>query len=208
MDPKEIVAQGYDSMAEQHRRWAGRVRQEERARCTSLLLEQALVGGDVLELGCGAGPPTTRQLAERFAVTGVDISPRQVALARLNVPNAEFICADMTKLDLPSSSYDAVAAFYSLIHAPREEQAELLRNIAVWLRPGVLLVATFGAHDTKAGYEEDWLGAPMYWSSYDSETNVRLVEEAGLRIVSAREETAEEFGEPTTFLWVIARKYG
>lgn len=34
----------------------------------------------------------------------------------------------------------------------------------------------------------------------------RLVEQAGLRILTAQEETAEEHGQPATFLWVVARK--
>jgi hypothetical protein len=46
----------------------------------------------------------------------------------------------------------------------------------------------------------------MYWSGFDAETNRRLVEEAGLSIITSREETATEFGKPTTFLWVVARK--
>jgi len=46
----------------------------------------------------------------------------------------------------------------------------------------------------------------MYFSHYDTGTNKRLVEKTGLRIVSAREETADEDGIPTTFLWVVARK--
>lgn len=206
MDPKQIISQGYDRLAERHAEWAGCIRRQERAHYTSVLLEGLPIGAEVLELGCGAGIPTTRQLAERFAVTGVDISARQVGLARQNVPTAKFVCADMTRQDLPPGSFDAVAAFYSIIHVPRQEQPKLLRDIATWLRPGGLLVATLGASSTEAGFEEDWLGVPMYWSSFDSETNRRLVEEAGLRLLSAREETAEEFGEPVTFLWVIARK--
>ena len=63
-----------------------------------------------------------------------------------------------------------------------------------------------GTRSMKADFDEDFLGAPMYWSSFDSEANRRLVEEAGLRIVSAQEETAEEFGDPVTFLWVVAQK--
>lgn len=206
MDPKQIVAQGYDRLAERHTEWAGRIRRGERGRYTSVLLERLPAGAEVLELGCGAGIPTTRQLAQRFRVTGVDISPRQVALAQQNVPTAEFICADMTQLDFPPGSFDAVAAFYSIIHVPRQEQPKLLLDIATWLRPGGLLVATMGASSTEADFAEDWLGVPMYWSGFDSQTNKRLVEEAGLRIVSAREETAEEFDEPVTFLWVIAQK--
>ena len=46
----------------------------------------------------------------------------------------------------------------------------------------------------------------MYWSNFDSETNQRLVEEAGLKVISAKEETADEFGKPVTFLWVVAQK--
>jgi hypothetical protein len=47
----------------------------------------------VLDVGCGAGIPLTRMLAETFDVTGVDISTRQIELARRNVPNARFITA-------------------------------------------------------------------------------------------------------------------
>jgi cyclopropane fatty-acyl-phospholipid synthase-like methyltransferase len=82
IDPKQIVAAGYDRIAEQYCAWASQARGEERAKYTSVLLEKLPEGAAVLELGCGAGLPTTRQLAECFAVTGVDISARQVALAR------------------------------------------------------------------------------------------------------------------------------
>lgn len=114
----------------------------------------------------------------------------------------------MARLGFAPSSFDAVAAFYSLIHVPRGEQPALLAQIAGWLRPGGWLLATMGAHDVEASYEEDWLGAPMYWSSHDAATNRRLVEEAGLHLVEASEETALEFGQPVTFLWVVARKPG
>lgn len=70
MDPKQIVAQGYDKIAEQHHWWAGHTRAEERQRYTDFLLEQVPAGGSVLELGCGVGLPTARILAQRFQVTG------------------------------------------------------------------------------------------------------------------------------------------
>jgi SAM-dependent methyltransferase len=182
------------------------VRVEERARYTDWLLGHVPMGAPVLELGCGTGVPTTQALAARFAVTGIDISPRHVEMARTAVPSATFIQADMTTLDLPAGSFAAVVAFYSLTHVPREEHPGLLAAIARWLRPGGCFVAAMGARATEAGYEEDWLGAPMYWSHWDSATNRRLVRAAGLEIVSAQEETADEDGQPTTFLWVIARK--
>lgn len=206
MDPKRIVREGYDRIAERHAAWAGKTRSDERERYARVLLDALPAGASVLELGCGAGVPTTQALARRFAVTGVDISPRHVALARRNVPAATFIQADMTALDFPLASFDGIAAFYSIIHVPRDEHPALLRNVARWLRPGGLFVAAMGAGSTEDGYEADWLGAPMYWSHFDAATNRRLVTEAGLRIESAREETADEDGVPITFLWVVARK--
>ena len=207
-DPKHIVREGYDRIVAQHAEWTEQVRREERARYTYLLQRRVPRDSQVLELGCGAGVPTTRELAENFAITGVDISAGQLALARLNVPTACFVQADMVRLGFAPASFDAVAAFYSLIHVPRGEQPVLLAQIATWLRPGGWLLATLGAHDDEAFYEEDWLGAPMYWSSYDAATNRRLVEGAGLRVAQASEETALEFGQPVTFLWVVAQKPG
>jgi SAM-dependent methyltransferase/protein tyrosine phosphatase (PTP) superfamily phosphohydrolase (DUF442 family) len=207
-DPKEIVAEGFDRIVERHCEWANRVRKDERARYTSVLLRQLSPGASVLELGCGAGIPTTRELARRLSVTGVDISPNQIAQARQNVQKADFVIADMTDLDFPPESFDGIAAFYSMIHVPRQEQPGLLRDAARWLRPGGIFVGTMGAVATEVGYEEDWFGAPMYWSSFDAGTNKVLVWDAGLRILSARLETADEFGEPVTFLWTVACKPG
>jgi SAM-dependent methyltransferase len=205
-DPKRIVEEGYNRIFEQHSQWASSVRVAERAKYTKVLCERLPPSTEVLELGCGVGVPTTQELAELFSVTGVDISAQQIAVARRNVPTVRFIHADMMKLDFAPASFGGVAAFYSLIHVPRHEQPTLVQSIASWLRPGGLLVATMGAHSVEAGFENDWLGAPMYWSCFDSETNRQMVEEAGLHILSAREETADEFGTPVTFLWVVARK--
>lgn len=206
MDPKRVVEEGYDCIAERYLEWTQTTRSEERVRCTSVLLDELPPGAEVLDLGCGAGVPTTQELAQCFKVTGVDISARQVALAQQNIPEAQFVQADITQLDFAPASFDAVAAFYSIIHVPRQEQQKLLQDIASWLRPGGLLVATMGTHSAKVDFDEDFLGAPMYWSSFDSETNKRLVEEAGLRIISAQEETVTEFDQPVTFLWIVAHK--
>lgn len=207
-DPRRIVADGYDRIAERHAAWALETRSEERARYAAVLLDRLPAGAEVVELGCGAGGPTTRALAGRFRLTGVDISARSVELARAAVPGARFLHADMTRLELPAESVDGVAAFYSVIHVPRDEHAALFARIATWLRPGGILVVALGARDTPAGYEPDWLGAPMYWSGYDAATGEGTVAGAGLRIEQAVVETADEDGQPVSFLWIVGRKPG
>ncbi len=208
MNPKDMVAQSYDQLAERYAEWASNIRKEERVRYTSALLERLSVGAQMLELGCGSGIPTTQQLAQRFLVTGVDISSEQINLARQNVPTAKFICADMCQLNFPSASFDAVAAFYSIVHVPREEHAALFQKIATWLRPRGLLVATMGVGSSEGDMVDDWqgFGVPMYWSNFDSETNCSLIESAGFRIISAQKETEDEGGYSITFLWVVAQK--
>ena len=206
MERKRIVEQGYDRIAERYAMWAAQVWSDERARYMGLIVSSLPDRAEVLELGCASGGPTTQALAARFRLTAVDLSARNVELARANVPSASFLHADMTKLEIEPASFDAVVAFFSIIHVPREEQAGLLTQIARWLRPGGLFVATMGASATENGYEEDWLGAPMYWSHFDAETNRGLVEAAGLVVTSATLETADEDGAPVTFLWVVARK--
>jgi SAM-dependent methyltransferase len=204
MDPKRIVADGYDQIAERYADWSARSFDDPRHRYTDLVLDRLPAGAAVLELGCGAGLPTTARLAERFAVTGVDLSARQIELARRNVPRAAFVQADMAKLDLPPASFDAVVAFYAITHVPRDEHRALLASISRWLRPGGLLVATMGARSSPDTVERDWLGAPMFFSHFGARANERLVREAGLRPVSARIESTDEEGVPVLFLWVVA----
>jgi SAM-dependent methyltransferase len=206
LDPKRIVAEGYDQMAERHALWAIHTRTEERARYADLLLSALPFGAAVLELGCGAGMPITKKLAARFRVTAVDLSERQVQLAHVNVPDACILHGDMTRVEFPSASFDAVAAFYSIIHVPREEQAALFVKVVTWLRPGGVFVGSLGTQDRETDYEADWLGAPMYWSGYAPDMTRRLIESAGLVIQRADIETADEDGMPVSFLCVVARR--
>ena len=208
MDPKRIVEQGYDLVAQDHHDWAQVTRADERARYTALVVDALSPGAVILDLGCGSGVPTTRALAQHFRVTGVDISQRQIELGRQNVPEAQFLQADATQLELSPHSLDAVVAFYSIIHVPRSEQPPLVRKIANWLRPRGLFVASLGTHAAETEIADDFLGARMYWSGYDTATNRRMIEGAGFEILSSIEETEPEFGMEVTFLWVVARKKG
>lgn len=205
-DPKHIVAQGFDHIGECYAEWSRHMRVEERERYTSLVLDRLPQGATVLDIGCGTGIPTTAALADHATVTGVDISARQVQLARQNVPRATFLQADVANLDFAPASFDAVIAFYSLICLPRTELFPVFQKIASWLKPQGLFVAALGAQDVEEFIAPDWLGVPMYWSLFDSTTNQRLLQDAGLHLLSAQEETEEEDGVPITFLWVVAHK--
>ncbi len=145
--------------------------------------ERLRPGDPVLDLGSGCGVPTSALLAERFNVTGVDISKVQVDRARHLVPLATFVQGDMTEIDFPERSFAAVVCLYALIHVPVGKQFELLRKVRRWLVPGGAFLVTTG-HRSYEGVEENWLGsgATMYWSHTDVATYRTWLRQAGFEI--------------------------
>ena len=133
MNYKETVKAGYNAIA--NRYLAERTRDSEDVRLLNDLIERLPVNASVLDAGCGAGVPIALMLSERFKVTGVDFSEAQIELAKKQVPQANFICQDMTKLDFPENSFDGICSYYAIIHIPREEHRSLLANFYRMLKP-------------------------------------------------------------------------
>jgi len=203
-DPRtQIVADGYDAIGETFAAWRERIVGDPRDEWADELVARLQDGARVLELGCGAGSPETKRLAQRFAVTGVDISPRQVERARAAVPGTEFVCADFTELELPAASFDAVASFYVFNHVPRELLAPVLASIHGWLVPGGWLLTAFGQSDNP-GWTGEWLGAQTFFAGFPPDVNSRLVREAGFAIERDEVVTFEEPEGPASFQWVLA----
>ena len=203
--PQEIVRAGYDRIAGRYFTWSDANPSPARLRALELALEAIPKGSEVVELGCGAGLPMTAALADGRRVTGIDISGAQIALAQANVPTARFEQADIVAYDRPAASCDAVVAFYSLTHVPREQLPGLFARIRRWLRPGGVFVASLGVEDDPGGIEDDWLGVPMYFSQFSARVNRRLLREAGLEIERADVVTEPEDRHDARFLWVVAR---
>jgi SAM-dependent methyltransferase len=202
---KVIVAAGYDAMRDRYLAWSGAIADTARERLLADFSERLAADSEVLDLGCGAGIPSTRALAERFRVTGVDISARQVEAARRSVPRATFIQGDLATIELPDASFDGVTAFYAISHVPRDEHEAVFQHVLRWLRPGGLFLAALGAVDSP-DWVGEWLGEPMFFSSFDAFENRRLVAAAGFELLVADVlETPEPEGS-VPFLWVLARR--
>ncbi len=207
-DPRtELVGRGYDAIGARFNAWRDQIVGDPRREWEEELVSRLRDGARVLELGCGAGVPDTQRLATRFHVTGVDISVEQLRRARAAVPQAEFIHADFTALELEPGSFDAVVSFYAFNHVPRELLAPTFAQIHSWLVPGGLLMTALGVGDTEA-WTGDWLGAPMFFSSFPRETNARLVKEARFEIIRDELVTFLEPEGEATFQWVLAMRRG
>jgi ubiquinone/menaquinone biosynthesis C-methylase UbiE len=203
-----LVRESYDRLGRRYADWARSNHDPVRARYTDALLESLTHGSRVLDLGCGDGSMLTERLATDHDVIGVDISRIQLLQARTSIPNARFICADVTQLELPESTFDAIAAFYCLTHIPGPELTNVIEKISRWLRPGGLFITSMGITDDPGSIEDSWLGVPMFFSGCPPDVNCRLLREVDLEIESDRTEAVEEFGRTVRFHWIAARKPG
>ena len=74
----------------------------------------------------------------------------------------------------------------------------LLARIVEWVRPGGLVLMTMGAADNPGSVEDDWLGAPMYFSHFDSATNRALVQRSGILRISQLNQPSALRNQPST----------
>ena len=179
VDYKALVERGYDCCTASY----DEARKEETVRALTMLMDRLDDGAVVLDVGCGAGVPVVRELTHRFIVTGIDISGRMIDRARVNVPVGTFIHGDIMSVDFPRSNFDAVVAFYSVFHLPREEHEELFRRLHRWLKPGGHLMATVSVWNEPGYTEDDFLGVEMYWSNYSVEEYKDILDRLGFDLL-------------------------
>jgi SAM-dependent methyltransferase len=205
MDFKKTVKEGYNVIADRY--LAERTRDSEDVRLLNEFMERLSANAQVLDAGCGAGIPISQMLSERFQVTGVDFSEAQIALARNHVPNARFICQDMTKLDFPDpkGTFDGICSYYAIIHIPREDHQPLLANFYRMLKPGGVALLCLGAEDLIDDIDEDYLGTRMYWSHYDTETYLKMLNKCGFSIMWSKH-VVDSTCEGAGHLFVLAQK--
>jgi SAM-dependent methyltransferase len=138
-------------------------------------------GSKILDAGCGPGIPIAKYLSGKFEVFGVDISAKQIELAKRLAPNAKFKKADMLRPGFENEYFDGIICMYSLIHVDRRKHLEILRKFYELLKtPGYLLVC-MQLEDWEG--EGDYLGTRMFWSGYGRKRNIELLKKCGFTIL-------------------------
>ena len=201
----EIIGRGYDQVADAYEALESAEAPWPRLRRLREFADGLPAGSRILDIGCGNGVPATRELTLKHDVTGVDISEEQIARATSNVPAARFVCGDALAVDLEASSFDAIVALYLVDNIPSDRYPVFFRRLRELLRPeGRLLLSAEPGDDPWQPYT--WLGVPMYINTIPTEELVRLLEEAGLSVVSTELESQLEGGRPIDYAWIVAAK--
>jgi predicted TPR repeat methyltransferase len=144
-------------------------------------------GARVLDLGCGTGVPTARQLVDAgLRVTGVDLSAGMLARARANVPEADFVQADVADLvrggPPAAADFEAVTAFFTLLMLPRAEIPTVLAAVRGLLAPSGLLALGMVEADVD-DVPIPFLGNTVRVSGYLRDDLRRVVTDAGFDVI-------------------------
>lgn len=174
----------FDSLGKDYETaFAGFTAQREEA---EWLAKELPANARVLDLGCGTGRPVAEVLAAAgHRVTGYDLSPTMIEIARTQIPCATFDVADLRTLDQPASRWDAVVVCYSLLQLSRAEIDAALAKFADWLAPGgIFLMATMPVD--AEGFDFQFMGRTVTVSSYSAEGYRERLTHLGLEVVRER----------------------
>lgn len=160
-------------------------------------------GSKILDAGCGAGYPIAKHLSNKFEVYGIDISKKQVELAKKLVPKAKFKKADLASPGFEKESFDGIICIYAIIHVNRKKHLEILKRFYNLLKsPGYLMIC-MGLDEFEG--EGEFHGRKMYWSIYDKKTNIELLKKAGFEIIWKKEWSGPKDPQDR-HLFVLCRK--
>jgi len=100
-------------------------------------------GGLVADLGCGQGRIGAHLAGLGLEVTGIDLSPALIEIARATYPALRFETGSMHALPTGDGALAGIVSWYSVIHAAPGDVPGYLAEFGRVLRPGGHLLAAF-----------------------------------------------------------------
>lgn len=166
-DDVRVTRAAYDEMAEIYAEHAANIMARKPFDRAMLdVFAEATPAGPVVEIGCGPGR-IAAYLADRgLDISGIDLSPRMIELARAAYPALRFEVGSMEELTFADASLTGLVAWYSVIHLPPQRVPAVLTEFHRVLQVGgQLLIAGFADEIPDAAEPFDHRVATAYrWS--------------------------------------------
>jgi len=112
--------------------------------------------GPICDIGCGPGQIARYLHSQGVKTLGVDLSLKMVSEAQRLNPEIHFHQGNMLALPDADNSWGGIAAFYCIIHIPREQIVDALREMKRVLVPGGRLLVTFHIGQESKHLDQWW----------------------------------------------------
>jgi SAM-dependent methyltransferase len=165
--------------------------------------------GVVCDMGCGPGQIARYLHDQGVKVCGVDLSAAMIERALVLNPDIPFEQGDMLDLSrIADNSYGGMAAFYSIIHVPRPEVVQALRELKRVLRPAGVLLLTFHIGQ-EIIHRDEWWGkeVSLDFIFFETEEMKGFLQSAGFELQEVIErDPYSEVEYPSRRAYIFARK--
>ena len=128
--------------------------------CLDRLAREVGALGPICDMGCGPGQIARYLHRQGVQTLGVDLSPNMVAEAQRLNPEIHFHRGNMLSLPDSDNSWGGIAAFYCILHIPRERIVAALREMKRVLKPRGILLITFHI-GTEIKHLDEWWEKPV-----------------------------------------------
>jgi len=176
--------------------------------CLDRLAREVAGLGPICDLGCGPGQIARYLHRQGVKTLGVDLSAKMVEEAQRLNPEIHFHQGDMLSLPDKDHSWGGIAAFYCIIHIPRAQIVDALREMRRVLKPGGLLLVTFHIGQ-EIKHLDEWWEKPVNldFAFYLPNEMVSWLNESGFELVDTLvREPNPEVEVATQRAYLFARK--
>jgi ubiquinone/menaquinone biosynthesis C-methylase UbiE len=130
--------------------------------CNTLKQEQV----NIFEIGCGPGNITKYLLSKNpnLKITGIDIAPKMIELAKANNPSANFEVMDTRELSTLNQKFNAIMCGFCLPYLSEEDCSKLINDSAkILLNDGILYLSFVQGKPSESGFISGSTGDRTYF---------------------------------------------
>ena len=160
---------------------------------------------DLLEIACGPGNVSCYLLEKnnKINLTGIDVAPNMIQLAKEHNPNGEYSVLDCRDIKSLNRYFDAIMCGFCLPYISWADSQKLINDMASILQPnGLLYLSTTKGSKSEEGYKGSKSSSgSVYVHYHDSDeilnclrnNNFKIIEQKSVTHIHNDLETIDQF---------------